>query len=157
MARKQVYRFKDGYTVWAVKNNLDDVFDPDKFHAGGIRSFRKFLNMACERAARQVAKNLFKRMCEMMAEDMLQHNDAFMFPSKSFGFIRIGDMVDHKLEDRLKVDEFERAIYGGPYGGIAVLSSIMRGVTGNTRLRFKLTQERMAQMLDLRDRGHRWQ
>ena len=153
MAYKKRYHYGESI-VWATKNNLDDVFNLKRFPSARFKSFRKLFGMKQERPAQQKAKDLMKKMLAMMATDMIEHNDSFTFPLHKFGFIRVGNLDTHKIKPWKS--HFDPLHIGQRYGGVAVLSSIMRGVTGNVRLRLKLTQENELRMYELRDQGHVW-
>ena len=140
MAYKKRYHYGESI-VWATKNNLDDVFNLKRFPSARFKSFRKLFGMKQERPAQQKAKDLMKKMLAMMATDMIEHNDSFTIPL-------------HKIKPWKS--HFDPLHIGQRYGGVAVLSSIMRGVTGNVRLRLKLTQENELRMYELRDQGHVW-
>lgn len=80
---------------WYLINNVDDLIDLDDNPYLDVDSFVEFFSiegLTTERAAKQKARNIITDFFRMVAEDLIENNDVFVFPQYRFGRMYVGDV-----------------------------------------------------------------
>jgi len=156
--RKAVWKrySKGGEVRFVRKNNLEDVFDTARFKRHPKyrpwRCLGEVLGERHEHQAKRKAIKLFRRMLEMIVEDMLERN-VFILPRQNFGYWKIGDLRKHK--ELVGVD-YEIKYDGVVYGGLCILDHLVKATIGGHEYNLCLTRANIKKLRDLRDQGRRY-
>lgn len=102
------------------------------------------------RENRQMAKDLFCGMMQMVAEDMVERADVFVLPRKDFGVMRIGDISNDAGGFRYIGMVNHNFRY---FGGKLFLDKIIRRVNGGKLYRFKMVRPLHQRLLDRINEG----
>jgi hypothetical protein len=142
---------------WVAQGNLDDVLDLDRdrwgTYADKIVCWKKLFGLRDEKAGKQQAKNLFRRMCEMIAQDLIDGHDAFILPKKNFGFLKVGDLSGHLRQDWAQ----PHPVQGTPvHGGLVYLDGLVTRTNGGRDFMLKLTGPWIKRIREKEAHGHRW-
>lgn len=156
--RKAVWKrySKGGHIQFVRKNNLEDVFDTARFKRHpkwrNWRCLSEVLDIPHEHQAKRKAIKLFRRMLELIVQDMLDR-DIFVLPRHRFGYWKIGDLRQHV---ELPNSDYDIRYDGMVYGGLCLLDSLVVRTIGGNHYNLCLTRENMKKLRDLRDRGMRY-
>lgn len=147
---------KGAEIVYVRKNNLDDVFDTGRFRYHPKyrkwRSLGELLDIPHEHQAKRKAIKLFRRMLQLIVEDMLDR-DIFILPRQNFGYWKIGNLREHM---ELPNSDYEIKYDGAVYGGLCLLDSLVKKTIGGKGYNLCLTRENMRKLRELREQGKRY-
>lgn len=150
MSKEKLYHLPEGVRS-VIINNIDDLVNSHSWGKRSCSSVKKAMEMDNEREARQKAKDMFCDMMGMVAEDMVERNNTFVFPRREFGFMYIGNV--RRLSPHYPyVVRFD----GFMPGGRVVLSNKIRQINRGRFYRFKLIRRRHARIMRLMENGHRY-
>lgn len=131
-------------------NGINDIFDTNRFPPK-FKSFSDLLNMGNERDAAQVAKDVFTDCMRLVAEDMIERNEIFIFPVQGFGYMKISNTANVRRPDYVYDIESDGKIYTPR---IKLDPRIRENNKRHYRVRFnKVLRNRMA---DLILNGHKY-
>jgi len=150
MSRVHLHTDRKGKRHWVKTNNLDDVFDTNRFVWDKLRSLRALFGQRSEKDGKRIAKDLLCCMLGHMANDLIEKNDAFVLPKRQTGIMVITDMrkVPGLDMQKYKIDPIDdRATV---YCGSVVLDRLFRKSIGDKVYLFKLVQPYIERMRELR-------
>jgi hypothetical protein len=138
-----------GGTVWTKRNNIDDVLDTNRFLK--VDAFRPLFGTRSEKEGVSIAKKILCVMLKMLADDLVENNDAFLLPRKGAGMLVITDLARHRAidierYDRDHIDDRKNIVYGGVVKMMRPLQTVVRG----KNYFFKLVTPYLIRMHELR-------
>lgn len=80
-------------------NYIDDVFDLERFKKRSFKNFKELLGKPTEREAKQIAKNVFTSFLKLMVDDLIENNEIFVFPIRTFGYTKISNTANTRRKD----------------------------------------------------------
>lgn len=148
MSKNILYRTMGG-RIWVKRNNIDDVLNTSRFFR--IKAFRPLFNTRSEKEGVSIAKKILGVMLKMLADDLVENNDAFILPRKASGLMVITDLARHRAidiekYDRDHIDPRDNMVYGGVIRMTTTLKHMARGKS----YFFKLVGPYLSRMHELR-------
>lgn len=107
------FKDKSGETLfWYKKNYTDDIIDLWRFNRKRPCDKWRDIFGGTERQAVTKVKKLFLDFMEEVASDLIENNNAFVFPYKEGGHIKVGDVTSYLAKASYRI-ETSGIIYGG--------------------------------------------
>lgn len=143
--RRTGFRFK--YFV----SNVNDYIKLEKDKKTEvISSYKKIFKVDREKKAQQLAKDMFTDMMKMMAADMIERNDAVVFPYRNFGYMCVSD-----VSSKIKNPRFD-VLSGGKIYGLKLGLDHKVWETSNKFYRGRFNQENRHRIMNLVQKGHKY-
>lgn len=136
---------------------MADIFDEVRFgYHQRMRPWKNWTEIlpgySDEAKAKARAVKLFRRMVALMAEDLLR-GDYFVFPSRGFGYIYVGDQRRDPNNQNVPWDLLEDGRVYQP--GIRPGKELSRAIVGR-KYRIRFTRKLYVKMCELREAGQRY-
>jgi len=139
--------FRFGYKV----NLLDDVLDIKRFTKRTFSSFKDLFKLDRERKAKKLAKDIFTDFLRLLAEDLIENNNIFVFPEKNFGYVKISNTANASRKDYVYNIESDGKIFTPR---IKLDKRIFNRTKKHYKIRFN--QLLRCKMFDLITSGHKY-
>tara|TARA_Y100001956_G_C4099600_1_gene176977 strand:- start:610 stop:1053 length:444 start_codon:yes stop_codon:yes gene_type:complete len=99
----------DTGSFYYIRNNVEDILNIKRFKSP-FKSFKEVCRTKTERKGKQIAKDMFTDMMQMIADDLIK-NDYFVLPRKNFGYMTIADTADPNRKDYVYSIETSGSVY----------------------------------------------
>lgn len=131
MKYKRWESFGFGYTFKI--NYIDDVLNVERQKKRSFTDFKELLGLHREREAKQKAKDVFTDFLKLLADDLIDNNEIFVFPKRGFGYIKIANTANPRRKDYFYDIESEGKIFTPK---LLLDKSVLRITRKHYKLRF---------------------
>jgi len=151
MKLKKYKDAKTGTEFWYQINNVEDLIDLEDNPYFKYNSFAEFFDMTKERQAKQKAKDIISDFFSMIADDMIENNDFFVFPQYRFGRMYVGDISSFTWKRQGDIIET-----GGKRMGLKLIINQMTNRYSSKMFRGRFNRVNSQRVLNNVLKGHKY-
>lgn len=86
--------FEKDERVFYQRNNVRDLFDKKRFKPKNFKDLKSLTGDDGDKKALYRCVRMFKYFIKLVADDMVNNRDAFIFPFVDFGYMSVADTTD---------------------------------------------------------------